>query len=165
MFEASLLETAVKLLDDCREQGIRIATVESCTGGLLGGLLTEAPGASDVVDCGFIVYSNQAKEHLLGVDPTILSTYGAVSQETALALADGALTKSPDAHLAVSITGIAGPGGGSAEKPVGLVHFGLARNRMQTKATHQVFPGNRQDVRQASLRQALSLLQATVKRV
>ncbi|MGM0560632.1 MAG: CinA family protein [Pseudomonadota bacterium] len=162
MFDKDLIESAAKLLEDCRTRQIRITTAESCTGGLLGGLLTETAGSSDVVDCGFIVYSNTAKARLLGVDPGIIESFGAVSRETAQAMAEGALDKSPNAQLAVSITGIAGPGGGSTEKPVGLVHFGVAGSKVKTEATHQVFPGNRQAVRQASLRQALSLLQAAV---
>lgn len=162
MFDNDLLATSAKFLDDCRKHGIRIATAESCTGGLLGGLLTEASGSSDVVDCGFIVYSNAAKACLLGVAPEIIESCGAVSREAAVAMAEGALDKSPNAQRAISITGIAGPGGGSSEKPVGLVHFGLAGSQVQTKAMHQVFPGDRHAVRHASLRHALSLLQDSI---
>lgn len=162
MFDNDLLTVAAKLLDDCRKQGIRITTAESCTGGLLGGLLTEVSGSSDVIDCGFIVYSNAAKARLLGVPPEVIERFGAVSYETAVAMAEGALDKSPNAQRAISITGIAGPGGGSTEKPVGLVHFALAESQLQTRTMHQVFPGNRHAVRHASLRHALSLLQESI---
>lgn len=164
MFDNELMEAAAGLLEHCRRRSIRLATAESCTGGLLGGLLTEAAGASDVVDCGFIVYSNQAKMELLGVSSELLSRHGAVSSETATAMAEGALARSPDAQLALSITGVAGPGGGSPDKPVGLVHFALAWSESKPEAEHHVFSGDRQSVRQASLKKALSMMQAAVLR-
>lgn len=164
MFDIKLLEAAAGLLEHCRRHSIRLATAESCTGGLLGGLLTEAAGASDVVDCGFIVYSDKAKKELLGVSSELLSRHGAVSSETATAMAEGALARSPDAQLALSITGVAGPGGGSPDKPVGLVHFALARSATKPQAEHHVFSGDRHSVRQASLEKALSLMQAAVLR-
>src|SRR3954470_4000516 len=113
------------LLDLCRMRKLTIATAESCTGGLVAGALTEIPGSSDVVCCGFVTYSNEAKRDLVGVPSATLAAYGAVSRETAEAMARGSREKS-GAHLAVAITGIAGPGGGSALKPVGLVHFAAA---------------------------------------
>lgn len=164
MFDNELMEAATGLLEHCRRRSIRLATAESCTGGLLGGLLTEAAGASDVVDCGFIVYSDEAKTELLGVSSELLSRHGAVSSETATAMAEGALVRSPDAQLALSITGVAGPGGGSPDKPVGLVHFALARSAMKPQAEHHVFSGDRHSVRQASLEKALSMMQAAVLR-
>ena len=126
MFSADLLTRAEKLLVDARAKGLKIVTAESCTGGLIAGLLTEIPGSSDVVERGFVTYSNQAKEEFLGVPRAILQAYGAVSAETARAMAQGAL-KHSHADLAVAVTGIAGPGGGSADKPVGLVHIAAAR--------------------------------------
>ena len=113
------------MLERCRARGLTVATAESCTGGLVAGALTEIAGSSDVVDRGFVTYSNAAKQAMLGVPAAILERHGAVSRETAEAMARGALAHAP-ADLAVAITGIAGPGGGSAEKPVGLVHFAAA---------------------------------------
>jgi nicotinamide-nucleotide amidase len=121
----AIRDAAVRVLDACRIHGLKVATAESCTGGLVAGALTEIPGSSDVVDRGFVTYSNAAKETMLGVAAAILERYGAVSRETADAMAAGALTMS-NADITVAITGIAGPGGGSAEKPVGLVHFAAA---------------------------------------
>jgi len=126
MFSADLLTRAEKLLVDARAKGLKIVTAESCTGGLIAGLLTEIPGSSDVVERGFVTYSNEAKEELLGVPRAILQAHGAVSAETARAMAQGAL-KHSHADMAVAVTGVAGPGGGSADKPVGLVHIAAAR--------------------------------------
>lgn len=126
MFPPDLLARAEKLLADARANGLKIATAESCTGGLVAGLLTEIAGSSDVFSCGFVTYSNQAKQELLGVPGDLLAKHGAVSAEVARAMAQGALEHS-HADLAVTITGIAGPGGGSAEKPVGLVYLAAAR--------------------------------------
>lgn len=124
--DRDLVEKAMHVLALCKDRGLHVVTAESCTGGLLAGVLTEAPGASDVVDGGFVTYSNTAKEACLGVPETLLKIHGAVSEAVARAMAEGALKRSP-AELAVSITGIAGPGGATEGKPVGLVHFGAAR--------------------------------------
>ena len=126
MFSADLRARAEKLLADARAQGLRIALAESCTGGLIAGLLTEIAGSSEVLDRGFVTYSNQAKEEMLGVPAALLKQHGAVSQAVARAMAEGAIRKS-SAQLSVAVTGIAGPGGGTAEKPVGLVHIAAAR--------------------------------------
>jgi len=126
MFAPALLEAARKLLDDARAKGLRIVTAESCTGGLIAGLLTEIPGSSDVVERGFVTYSNEAKEDLLGVPTDLIHRHGAVSAEVAQAMAEGALKHSL-AQLAVAVTGIAGPGGGTAAKPVGMVYLAAQR--------------------------------------
>lgn len=126
MFSSDLLIRAEQLLAKARAGKLKIATAESCTGGLIAGLLTEIAGSSDVFERGFVTYSNQAKRELLGVPEDLLIRYGAVSQEVARAMAQGALAHS-QADLAVAVTGIAGPGGGSAQKPVGLVHIAAAR--------------------------------------
>ena len=125
MTDDAIRDTAARVLDVCRIHGLKVATAESCTGGLVAGALTEIPGSSDVLDRGFVTYSNAAKEAMLGVPISTLEQHGAVSRETAEAMAAGALAMS-NADLAVAITGIAGPGGGSAAKPVGLVHFAAA---------------------------------------
>lgn len=126
MFPAHLIDEADRLLAACRTRGARLVTAESCTGGLLCGVLTEIAGASDVLERGFITYSNAAKQQDLGVAGALLAQYGAVSAEVARAMAAGALARAA-ANLAISVTGIAGPGGGSAAKPIGLVYLGLAR--------------------------------------
>lgn len=126
-----LKNRADALLKAYEREGIKIATAESCTGGLVAGLLTEISGSSAVMERGFVTYSNEAKIELIGVPSDLISSHGAVSEPVARAMAEGALAHSR-ADVAVSITGIAGPGGGSAAKPVGLVHFGLARKGMPT---------------------------------
>jgi nicotinamide-nucleotide amidase len=126
MFSAQLIGLATALLSDARARRERIAVAESCTGGLVAGCFTEIAGSSDVLERGFVVYSNRAKSELLGVPAELIAREGAVSRAVALAMVEGAL-RHADAHLAVSVTGIAGPGGGSAEKPVGLVHIAAAR--------------------------------------
>ena len=123
--ERELEDAAKHVLALCRDRGLKIVTAESCTGGLVAGALTEIAGSSDVVDRGFVTYSNQAKHEMLGVPTDILEKFGAVSNETAEAMATGALAHSR-ADLAVSITGIAGPGGATPDKPVGLVYFAAA---------------------------------------
>jgi nicotinamide-nucleotide amidase len=150
---------AEHLLDACRARGLRIATAESCTGGLVAAALTDIAGSSDVLECGFVVYSNAAKEAMLDVPSATLKRHGAVSRATALAMAGGALKNSP-ADLAVAITGIAGPGGGSKDKPVGLVHFAAASRDGRTLACRRLFGKiGRRRVREGSVAQALALLQ------
>lgn len=126
MFSEDLLEQARQTLDEARAGGVCMCTAESCTGGLISALLTEIPGSSDVVERGFVTYSNRAKQEMLGVPQVVLERYGAVSRQTALEMAKGALTHA-DVHIAVAVTGIAGPGGGTAQKPVGLVYIATAR--------------------------------------
>jgi nicotinamide-nucleotide amidase len=153
-----LRESAKRLLDLCRGRGMHLAAAESCTGGLVAAALTAVPGSSDVFECSFVTYSNGAKQKLLGVPAATLRRYGAVSAETASAMARGALQRS-GADCAVSITGIAGPGGGSKEKPVGLVYFATASRNGKSVARRRLF-GNvgRQRVRELSALEALALL-------
>jgi nicotinamide-nucleotide amidase len=124
--DKALIIAAWDLLDLCKAKALTVVTAESCTGGLVAAALTDAPGASKVVDGGFVTYSNEAKQKCLGVPKELIDTYGAVSEQVARAMAEGALQNSP-ADLSVSITGIAGPEGGTPDKPVGLVHFAAAR--------------------------------------
>jgi len=154
-----LLAQARALLDLCRAKKLLIATAESCTGGLVAAMLTEIPGSSDVVERGFVTYSNAAKEAMLGVPAATLERFGAVSRETAEAMAKGALAHSP-ADLSVAITGIAGPGGGTPDKPVGLVHFAAAARDGQLLHQECKFGDiGRAQVRLVSVRQALLMLQ------
>lgn len=126
MFDEHLLNLARLTLDEAQQRRLRIATAESCTGGLIAGLLTEIPGASATVERGFVVYTNRAKEEMLGVPGDLIADAGAVSEPVVRAMAEGALGESR-ANLAIAVTGVAGPGGGTPLKPVGLVHFAVAR--------------------------------------
>ncbi len=157
MFPADLIAQAESLLDRLRKRGLKLATAESCTGGLLAALFTEIAGSSDVVERGFVTYSNAAKHEMLGVPETSLAEHGAVSAPVARAMAEGALAHS-GADVAVAVTGIAGPGGGTAAKPVGLVHFAAAR-RGGGVLHRECRYGDigRSEVRIASLREALQL--------
>jgi len=157
--EDAIRDTAARVLDACRARGLKIATAESCTGGLVAGALTEIPGSSDVFDRGFVTYSNAAKQQTLSVAASILERHGAVSRETADAMAAGALAMS-DADLAVAITGIAGPAGGSAEKPVGLVHFAAAsRDGCRVHRERRYGDAGRSAVRQQAVAEALAMLE------
>jgi nicotinamide-nucleotide amidase len=165
MTAAELRRMARRVLQLCRARGLRIATAESCTGGLVAGALTEIAGSSDVVDRGFVTYSNAAKHAMLGVSEATLKRYGAVSSETASAMVKGAL-KNSLADIAVSITGIAGPGGGTKQKPVGLVYFAAAHRGGKRLARRRLY-GNigRSRVRTHSVAQALALLEKLTKDV
>jgi nicotinamide-nucleotide amidase len=159
MIEASLRKKAKHLLALCRARGLRIATAESCTGGLVAAALTEIAGSSDVVECGFVTYSNEAKEAMLGVPAVTLKRHGAVSAQTADAMVRGAL-KNSRADIAVAITGIAGPGGGSKQKPVGLVHFAAAGRKRGQIARKRLYGAiGRRRVRERSVAEALALLE------
>jgi nicotinamide-nucleotide amidase len=153
-----LQNTAAATLQACRSRGLRVATAESCTGGLVAAALTDIAGSSDVVDRGFVTYSNQAKQDMLGVSSETLRDYGAVSRQAAEAMARGAIARS-HADLAVAVTGIAGPGGGGAEKPVGLVHFAAA-SRAGALTHREMRYGDigRGNVRSRSVLQALAML-------
>ncbi|WOC14785.1 Nicotinamide-nucleotide amidohydrolase PncC [Pseudochrobactrum sp. MP213Fo] len=118
---------ALKVLEACRNAHLMITTAESCTGGLIAAALTDIAGSSDVVDCGFITYSNEAKSGLIGVPQALIRSFGAVSEQVAIAMAEGALKHAPQAGISIAVTGVAGPGGGTDDKPVGLVHLACAR--------------------------------------
>jgi len=158
MFPADTLNLAVVILEKCRKQGIKLATAESCTGGLISGCFTEIPGSSDVLDRGFITYSNEAKHEMLGVDLDLINNHGAVSEVVAQSMTKGALEHSY-AGISVAVTGVAGPGGGTVDKPVGLVHIAVGSTfnpvtRLQ--ACH--FTGSRSDIRQQTVMRALTML-------
>jgi nicotinamide-nucleotide amidase len=158
MFDPAVLKLAEAVLAEARAKGLKIATAESCTGGLVGGALTEIAGSSDVFVEGFITYSNEAKMATLGVIVDTLDKFGAVSAPTAVAMAEGAIANSR-ADRTVAITGVAGPGGGTAAKPVGLVHFAAARRGGKTEFEHKNFGDiGRAQVRMAAVVHALELL-------
>jgi len=153
-----LIAQAAALLEACRERGVLIATAESCTGGLVAATLTAVPGSSEVVERGFVTYSNAAKSEMLGVPAWLIERHGAVSEDVARAMVGGALTHSR-ATIAVAVTGIAGPGGGTAEKPVGLVHIAAARSDETVRHERALFGEiGRGEIRRGSVERALSLL-------
>jgi nicotinamide-nucleotide amidase len=163
MIDQELRAAAIQVLDCCRARGLKIATAESCTGGLVAAWLTEIPGSSDVVDRGFVTYSNDAKRTMLEVASDILEVHGAVSRATVEAMARGALVHSR-ADLAVAITGVAGPGGGSIDKPVGLVHFAAATRAGRVTHREQRYGDiGRSEIRRLSVLQALELLADVAK--
>ena len=158
MIDDEMRAAAERVLDLCRARKRTVVTAESCTGGLVAAALTEIAGSSDVVDRGLVTYSNEAKQDLVGVPAAVLAQHGAVSRETAVAMAEGALAQS-DADLAVAITGIAGPGGGSPDKPVGLVHFAAASHDGELIAREMRYGDiGRKEVRRRSVLEALSML-------
>jgi nicotinamide-nucleotide amidase len=155
---------AMNLLESARAKRLRLAAAESCTGGLVAATLTEIAGASDVFDRGFVTYSNAAKCEMLGVAQSLIDAHGAVSAEVARAMAVGAIERSA-ADIAVAVTGIAGPGGGSAEKPVGLVHFACAtRGGGVDHVERRYGTISRAKIRAASVAQALKLMVAAAQR-
>ena len=158
MIDDDIVEAAKRLLDICKRKNLTVATVESCTAGLVAGTLTEVPGTSSILDRGFVTYSNQAKQDMVGVSAATLKAHGAVSRQTAEEMVRGALSHAA-VDLAVSITGIAGPDGGSDEKPVGLVHFGAASRSGQFVHDEKRF-GNigRSQVRKQSVLKAFRML-------
>jgi nicotinamide-nucleotide amidase len=160
-FDPALAEAASALLATYRSAGLRIVTAESCTGGLIVACLTEIAGSSDVVERGFVTYSNEAKVELLGVATDMLDRHGAVSAHVARAMAEGALARSR-ADVAVAVTGIAGPGGATPSKPVGLVYLACLRKGRETLVERHQFHGDRQAVRLASVDAAFELLRQQV---
>jgi nicotinamide-nucleotide amidase len=156
MFPDDLRAQAERLLDAYKHAGWMLATAESCTGGLIAGLLTEIPGSSAVVERGFVTYTNAAKQEMLGVPADTLGEHGAVSAPVARAMAEGALTRAP-VQATVAVTGVAGPGGGTADKPVGRVEFALAARGQETQAARHDLTGDRGQIRLASVAVALEL--------
>ena len=162
MFEVELRHRAADLLTKCRAKGVRIATVESCTGGLVAAVLTDIAGSSDVFDRGFVTYSNDSKTALVGVPAELIAENGSVSRDVAIAMAEGGLARSKST-LVVAITGVAGPGGGTSQKPVGLVHFALAAQGKETVHQRCLFGDlGRKSVRQSSIHQALDMFEAAL---
>ncbi len=159
---ADLVSLAKEVLVAAKSRNKRIVTAESCTGGLLSGCLTASPGSSSVIDCGFITYSDESKTQLLGVPSDAIKDLGAVSDVVASAMAEGALAQA-NAGIAVSITGIAGPDGGTKEKPVGLVYMALAQTDQDAQVKRYVFAGTRTDIRRAAVGAALELVLTCLK--
>ncbi|MBT3767979.1 MAG: CinA family protein [Rhodospirillaceae bacterium] len=157
MFPKDTLMKAQKLLEACKTGGLKVATVESCTGGLISSCLTAVPGSSDVVDRTFVTYTNEAKTEMVGVPTDLFDEVGAVSEEVARAMAEGALEHS-NAEVSGSATGIAGPGGGSDDKPVGLVHMAAARKGYETEHLRYVFKGDRDSVRLQAVGTVIDLM-------
>ena len=154
----SLQCLAIQVLDTCRSRGLTLATAESCTGGLIAATLTDVPGSSDVFDRGYVTYSNQAKSDMLGIAPDLITQHGAVSELVARHMAQGALANS-SCNVAVAVTGIAGPGGGSEHKPVGLVHIAVAESNGNSRHQKCLFgPLSRTEIRQNTVEKALILL-------
>jgi nicotinamide-nucleotide amidase len=159
MISAALLDDAASLLDACRARGVMLATAESCTGGLIAAALTAIADSYDVVDRGFVTYSNEARTDLVGVPAELIARHGAVSDEVACAMAEGALARSR-AAIAISVTGVAGPGGGTAEKPVGLVCFGLAQRGRDGASERRIPPGDRTAIQAATVAHAFAMIRA-----
>lgn len=162
MIDPAVLTQAEELLALYRAHGLRLVTAESCTGGLIAATLTAIAGSSDVVERGFVTYSNEAKAEMLGVDPGLIAEVGAVSEQVARAMVVGALERSR-ADVALGVTGIAGPGGATATKPVGLVFLGVWRRGAAPVVERHVFPGNRAAVRAASVAAAFRLARAALQ--
>jgi nicotinamide-nucleotide amidase len=158
VFDPEILALAEAVLAACRARSWRLATAESCTGGLVAAALTAIAGSSDVVERSFVTYSNEAKMELLGVSGDTIAAHGAVSAQTAAAMARGSIARAP-VDLALSVTGVAGPGGGTPQKPVGLVYLGVARKDGGARVERRIFPGDRAAVRQAALLLALEMLE------
>ena len=157
MLSRNIVQSAAETIEACKAAGLMVATVESCTGGLVAGALTSVSGSSDVLDRGFVTYSNEAKNELVGVPMALIEAHGAVSAAVAEAMALGGVDRS-NAQIAVAVTGIAGPGGGTATKPVGLVHFGCFRTGGSVALHHEIYQGDRDAVRAASILQALAMI-------
>ena len=156
-FPKAIVDAAQAVIDRATTRNLKIGTVESCTGGLIGGALTAISGSSSAVERGFITYSNEAKNEIVGVPMETIIKHGAVSDQTVRAMAEGALNAAP-LDAAVAVTGIAGPSGGTPEKPVGLVYMGASRKGRDTMVAREVFPGGRDAVREAAVLAALDLL-------
>jgi len=163
MLPQATLDEARDLLALLQSRGMTLATAESCTGGLIAAALTAIAGSSDVVDRAFVTYSNEAKREMIGVPWDAILGHGAVSEPVARAMAAGALARG-NAQIAVSVTGVAGPGGGTAEKPVGLVHFAAQRTGLDAIVERHVFPGDRDQIRRLTVLTALAMVVAVAER-
>ena len=162
MFPLEVETLARLLIDEVRERHLRVVTAESCTGGLVAAAICSIPGASDVFERGFVTYTNRAKEEMLGIPGDMIADFGAVSEPVARMMAEGALNNSR-AHIAVAITGVAGPGGGSPMKPVGTVHLATARSTAGIRHRHEVFDGEtRLDVQMAAVAVALQMMRDAI---
>ena len=157
MFSNKQIQLAEKVISACKKDNLRLATAESCTGGLIAGCLTSVTGASEVLQFGFVTYTNQAKVNMLGVSNNVLSEHGAVSEIVSRSMASGAI-RPGNANISVSVTGIAGPSGGSTEKPVGLVHISVAREHYEILHERHLFVGDREAIRSQTITEALKLL-------
>lgn len=158
----SLNEKAARLLRLCRDNGVMLTTAESCTGGMIAAAITDIPGSSDVFERGFVTYSNKSKTELLDVPVKLIENKGAVSEEVAIAMAEGAIRNSA-ANLAASVTGIAGPSGGTKEKPVGLVYIAICKKNTKTTSFRYNFAGSRDYIRKKTTDYVLSLLIEAIK--
>ena len=163
-FSPGILDLASSVLESCRTRRLGIVTAESCTGGLIIGAMTAVPGSSDVVDRGFVTYTNEAKTEMLDVSADLIAAHGAVSEPVARAMAAGAL-KHSHAGVSIAVTGIAGPTGGTPGKPVGLVHIAAARRDGATAHERRVFDGDRDAVRHQTVSTALRLVQQLVREI
>ena len=161
MLQAEILRDADALLAELQGHGATLATAESCTGGLIAAALTAIPGSSATLLAGYVTYSNAAKTRMVGVPEAMLAAHGAVSEAVARSMAEGALADA-GADIAVSCTGIAGPGGATATKPVGLVFIGCARRGMETRVERHVFPGDRTAIRAATVDAAFGLIRRAI---
>jgi nicotinamide-nucleotide amidase len=162
MFPLEVETLARLLIDEVRERHLRVVTAESCTGGLVAAAICSIPGASDIFERGFVTYTNRAKEEMLGIPGDLIADFGAVSEPVARMMAEGALNHSR-AHIAVAITGVAGPGGGSPMKPVGTVHIATARSTAGIRHRHENFDGEtRLDVQMAAVAVALQMMRDAI---
>ncbi|MCC2645661.1 MAG: damage-inducible protein CinA [Burkholderiales bacterium] len=162
MFSDKLINLADEVLACLKSKGLILATAESCTGGLIASLITSIPGSSEIFDRGFVTYSNQAKIDILKVPSALIGAKGAVSEEVAAAMAEGVLNNT-HVDISISVTGIAGPGGGSEEKPVGLVYIGLGVRNNKIIVEKNIFQGSRDEIRLAAVERAVILLLAKYK--
>lgn len=157
LFPKDILDRARRIVALCGQNRLWLATAESCTGGLIAGAITEISGSSQIFGRGFVTYANEAKVEMIGVPMNMIESHGAVSEPVARAMAEGALSRS-GADIAIAVTGIAGPGGGTTEKPVGLVYLACARRGQPTLHERHIFPGDRTAIRLATVSAALDLI-------
>jgi nicotinamide-nucleotide amidase len=157
MFSTELTQLSKSLIKICKLNNIKIATAESCTGGLIAGYLTAIPGSSDIFDRGYTTYSNDSKIEMLNVPANMILSYGAVSRNVAIAMSEGALNNAP-VQLTVAVTGVAGPSGGTVKKPVGTVHIACSRMGKATITKCHLFNGNRDQIRESTVKEAINMM-------